>query len=557
MLQLKTNPQTPIPANIVARITHKPVRITKRRDYVLLGNDKNSGRGYAAILSPEAETNFKSPTVLCANEQLELLNDGDIVSIDKDGMVNVLYENNSTHNTLLVTERCNCSCIMCPQFIDNHGEDRTPLNLRIISLIDREPQSLGITGGEPTLLDDGLIDIIRACKEKLPRTKLMLLTNGIKFDDFEYVRKLMLVRHPDLTIDIPLYADTDSEHNRIIGAKGFYRTINGFHNLIRFNQRIGIRVVMHKLTYERLPQLAEFLYHNFPFVFHVAFMQMETINLARDNLDRLWIDPYDYNEQLEEAVFYLHRRGMNVSIYNAQLCVLPKTLWPFARKSISSWKNIYLHHCEPCNRKNECAGLFESSKDIYSSHIKPFTRYKAVPKTPSGSEPSKILLRFIDDIATIKPYPILDAPCGFGRHSLLFAEKGCKVISVDINQKALDYVYGQRSTHESDNLIIRNLDLEQDRWDFESGSVGAVINVHYYSDKLLDHFMDCLTPGGFLYIETPGGQGRNYIQLPVGGTVRTKLLPFFNILYYEEKAVGPPGSARVSLRVFAQKHGFS
>jgi His-Xaa-Ser system radical SAM maturase HxsC len=259
---------------------------------------------------------------------------------------------------------------MCPQSINNFEEDKTPLTLRIISLIDKDAQVLGITGGEPTLLGDSLIDIVRACKERLPRTKLMLLSNGIRFDDFEYVKRLMLVQHPDLTIDIPLYSDTDTEHNKIVKAKGFYRTITGLYNLARFNQRIGIRVVVNKLTYKRLPQLAEFLYHNFPFVFHIAFMQMETINLARENIELLWIDPHDYNEQLEEAVFYLWRRSMNVSIYNAQLCVLPKTLWQFARKSISTWKNIYLEECSQCDCRKDCGGLFESSEDLHSHYLK-------------------------------------------------------------------------------------------------------------------------------------------------------------------------------------------
>jgi len=102
----------------------------------------------------------------------------------------------------------------------------------------------------------------------------------------------------------------------------------------------------------------------------VAFMQMETINLARENIEDLWIDPYDYNEQLEEAVFYLWRRGMNVSIYNAQLCVLPKNLWQFARKSISSWKDIYVEECSKCAHRTDCGGLFESSADLYSRHLK-------------------------------------------------------------------------------------------------------------------------------------------------------------------------------------------
>lgn len=52
-------------------------------------------------------------------------------------------------------------------------------------------------------------------------------------------------------------------------------------------------------------------------------MQMETTGLAKENFEELWIDPYDYNRELREAVLLLADRGMKPYIYNAQLCVLP------------------------------------------------------------------------------------------------------------------------------------------------------------------------------------------------------------------------------------------
>lgn len=43
------------------------------------------------------------------------------------------------------------------------------------------------------------------------------------------------------------------------------------------------------------------------------------------NVSDLWIDPWDYREKLEEAVLALADRGMTVSIYNHQLCTLPRS----------------------------------------------------------------------------------------------------------------------------------------------------------------------------------------------------------------------------------------
>jgi hypothetical protein len=60
---------------------------------------------------------------------------------------------------------------------------------------------------------------------------------------------------------------------------------------------------------------------------------------------------------------------MNVSIYNHQLCVLDRALWPLARRSISDWKNVYLPACNDCSVLTECGGFFQSGTKIRSAHI--------------------------------------------------------------------------------------------------------------------------------------------------------------------------------------------
>jgi len=324
---------------------------------------------YAAILN-------KSPNPLTTRipqvynvTNADLLCEGDIVLIEPNGKIQVLIEKNSDNNCLFLTNRCNCSCVMCPQPKSGEGVDQGEISYDLIGLMDRQSKYLGLTGGEPTLLGDKLLDIIRCCKRRLPNTRLELLTNGIKFEDFDYVKRLARISHNKLYFEIPLYADIDSLHDQIIGTKGFFKTIKGIYNLALFNQKINIRVVIHKLNYKRLPYLADFIYHNFPFVFHIAFMQMEIFGMARKNISELWIDPFDYNEQLREAIMYLYLRDMEVSIYNAQLCVLPTELRRFARKSISGWKNIYLNECDECLCKQECGGFFASSESIHSRHI--------------------------------------------------------------------------------------------------------------------------------------------------------------------------------------------
>lgn len=330
---------------------------------------------YEAVITSysltEEEKNFLKIPILFDVENSNELSEGDVVLISSDGNIYFQYEKKSVHNVIFVTERCNLSCVMCPQYIDKESEDRTEINLKLISLMDKKTESLAITGGEPTLLGDDLVLLINECKEKLPKTSVLLLTNGLRLGSFDYAKKIASVYHPNLTIAIPLYADTDKKHDYIVGAKAFHRVTKALYNLALLNIPTEIRVVITKLNYTRLPRLAEYIYNNFPFIRHVAFMGLETRESAEKNIDEVWIDPIEYGEELSHAVKYLNQRYMTVSIYNHQLCVLPKSAWTYSRKSISGWKNIYLDECLNCSKKQDCCGFFASNKEYHSGHIAP------------------------------------------------------------------------------------------------------------------------------------------------------------------------------------------
>ena len=141
----------------------------------------------------------------------------------------------------------------------------------------------------------------------------------------------------------------------------FQQTVRGLHNLALFRQRVEIRVVIFRNNYQRLPSMAEFIYRNFPFVVHVAFMGMECTGLAGTNLDQVWIDPTEYATGLKNAVLHLNRRATPVSIYNLPLCLIPHEVWKFSKNAISTWKNIYLDQCGSCKMRPNCGGFFSTS----------------------------------------------------------------------------------------------------------------------------------------------------------------------------------------------------
>ena len=356
--------------DIVGRITFNKHLLFNRSNHILVGEHLTSAKkGFVATVT--TTNNVKETGMpICVVENTSTFKEGDVVVINTQGEIVFVYEITSRHNAIMATERCNHRCIMCPQPPVLQEKDKTPFNLHLILLFDKNTHEIGITGGEPTLIGDNLFVLIKQIQKQLPKTAISILSNGVKFADKDYAMKLAKCNHRDLQIDIPLFSDIAEEHNRIVGAKTFYKTIQGLYNLALFHQRIGLRIVVHKQTYKRLPQFADFIYHNLPFVSQVAFMQMETIGLAKENIDELWIDPYDYNEQLREAVLLLADRGMKPYIYNAQLCILPEDIRCYAQQSISDWKDIYLPECEGCTLRGQCAGFFASNREMHSQYIK-------------------------------------------------------------------------------------------------------------------------------------------------------------------------------------------
>lgn len=363
----------------VARVSADPYRPKALRDQeIFLYRGEEAPQGYralAVIMDPgRAKRAPQSGPLIHLPAGFSYLADGDIVRVDPQrGSIRVLYRRSSLHNTFLVTERCNHYCLMCSQPPKDVQDDWIIREIKAaIPLIDRDTQEIGFTGGEPTLLGDRFLEVLRLAKSYLPRTSVHILTNGRSFADFKFARSYAEIDHPDMMVGIPLYSDVSTVHDYVVQADGaFDETVRGILNLKRLGMKVEIRIVLHQQTYNRLPQLAEFIARNLTFVDHVALMGLEIMGFTRANLPSLWIDPVDYQSELKSAVATLADHRMNVSIYNLQLCLMDRALWPFSRQSISDWKNTYMPECDGCSVKSQCAGFFASAARRYSENIRP------------------------------------------------------------------------------------------------------------------------------------------------------------------------------------------
>jgi len=278
------------------------------------------------------------------------------------------FEIDSNSNVLFVTNQCNNHCIMCCQ-PPQKGDDFNYFynqNVKLIKSAPKETKVVCITGGEPTLAGNRFIDLISLVRNELPSTEIHILSNGRTFINNDFTHNLKVAGGDKVFVGVPLHSDYFRDHDIIAGAKGaFSETMLGLYNLAEEGIPIELRVVVNKLNYYRLSQLAEFIFKNLYFVSWIAFMGMEDIGLATKNASTIWIEPVEYISKLCDAVGLLAEYGIPVSIYNIPLCLLPHGFHKFASQSISDWKTKYLDTCNDCSVKGQCGGLFSTSKKIY------------------------------------------------------------------------------------------------------------------------------------------------------------------------------------------------
>jgi len=342
---------------MVGRVTTRDLPRSQRVDQIRLFQDGDEASrdlaGYRGVLAyGTAATSL--PVVDRLREVLTFA-DGDVVVLEPNGFVRSLYRPGEK-----------------PPKDHDDVDSLTARNRELIRLMDPKPEYLTITGGEPTLLGDHLFALLEDTKRSLPSTAIHILSNGRTLAWSQYCARIAALEHPGLSFGIPLYSDVAGDHDYVVQAKGaFDQTVSGFHQAARHEISVEVRVVLHRLTVPRLTRLSEFIFRNLPFVEHVALMGLEFVGYTARNIAELWIDPFEYQSELAAAVRFLSERGMKVSIYNHQLCVLRPELWPYAKKSISDWKNLYLPACEECSRRDDCGGLFQWAVKKRSDHIHP------------------------------------------------------------------------------------------------------------------------------------------------------------------------------------------
>ena len=176
--------------------------------------------------------------------------------------------------------------------------------------------------------------------------------------------------------------------------------------------------------------------------------------------------------------------------------------------------------------------------------------------------PSKALNEVVEELSVLSQYPALDAGCGFGRNAVALASRGLSVLCVDQDLSRLQTLISvapirvaelKKPNTRAGKLYPVLAKLSHTRWPFAQKCFGAILCIHFLDIQLLGAFSRSLVTNGRLYIETFGGHGGNYLDLPIAGQLSELLAPHFQLSFYRERKVGPADYGAVSVRALAAK----
>lgn len=353
----------------------------------LIDNDLDAFQpGYQAYLFKTAditaalEKHLRSHRIsfLTSVAACETIENGDVLEVRKNSQrVKVIYQARAEDNTLVITNRCNSNCMMCPD--SEYLRSQTcPTNLTgLLQLIDFFADStpnVTITGGEPTIDSKVLLKVLEKLRSTVPNAACSLLTNGRMFCYADFSRELQQMA-PEKTISsIPLHAHSPELHDKISQVYGsFVQTMTGLNNIQGLGMAAEIRVVIHRLNYKYLVNIAKMVHENFPKVKRVIFITLEMLGSALKNRQLVWVDYDEIRPFVVSAATYLLSCKIPVLLYNFPLCSLPDAFSSLAVKSISKHKVRYARECANCLRVDNCGGFFASTLISTSPNVRPIT----------------------------------------------------------------------------------------------------------------------------------------------------------------------------------------
>ena len=344
----------------------------------LVVNEENDSIYHEQLVMRETSAYFRSDRFSIDEDDFSIikkLNTGDIITLSDTGLLYILFSKNENDATIYMTGHCNSNCIMCPTSDGERKHSEGMPTGWLLEFIDMLPENLphiAVTGGEPTLRLEDFLYVMSAMGKKLPRTETLLLTNGRSFSSISLVNKTVNACPPYMTAAIPLHGHNSALHDAITRAEGsFTQTVRGIENLLQAGVAVELRVVVSKLNYRYLTEIAKLITQKLQKVSVVNFVGLETRGNCAVNLNQVYISHREAFVSMKEAIRKLMKQGIDVGIYNFPLCMVDVGYWALCKKSITPEKVRFANECEKCLVKTICGGFFNTTLSMAKPDVKP------------------------------------------------------------------------------------------------------------------------------------------------------------------------------------------
>ncbi|MCJ7479344.1 MAG: radical SAM protein [Candidatus Nanohaloarchaeota archaeon QJJ-7] len=262
-----------------------------------------------------------------------------------------------------ITYRCNENCISCIIPEEVYGRE-VPEKITELFLHQNEDDVISIGGGEPTLHDD-ILDILQKAREENPGATIFLVTNGRMFAYEEFVQELSELELGDFRLGISLYGHEAEVHEKVTRVEGSFRdTVQGIKNLTAEGFEVEVRVVVHRLNHEHLPEIYSFVDEELPGISRLVFMNAKYSGRAYDNREELLVEYPEVVPYMEEALSLTEEENFPVRLFHFPLCTLDEEFRDYAAtgntKDSGAEEIGYASVCEECGRWEECSGIWQS-----------------------------------------------------------------------------------------------------------------------------------------------------------------------------------------------------
>jgi len=234
---------------------------------------------------------------------------------------------------------------------------------QIRTALDNVPtgETINLTGGEPTLRKE-FFEILEYAREKNPDSLVFVVSNGRKFADKKFVKKLSELNLKNMRIGIALYSHKREVHDTVTQVKGSWlEAVQGIKNLLGKGFNVELRILVEKCNYQELEETARFITENFIGLERVVFINLKYTGNAFINRKKVFVHYSKAVPFAQKAVDVLTKKGFQVRLFHFPLCIIEEKYRSLAEGTTKGEFDLALpKKCDSCTLKEKCPKIWKS-----------------------------------------------------------------------------------------------------------------------------------------------------------------------------------------------------